>query len=58
VREVTTSPDDEIQEDHDMIEYQEYPQMEISHKINPSCAREIIQDGEKDGSPEGTMLIN
>jgi hypothetical protein len=29
--------------------------MMISHKRNPSSARELIQDGEKYGSPEGTM---
>jgi hypothetical protein len=32
VREVTTSPDEEILEDHDIIESQEPPQMMISHK--------------------------
>jgi hypothetical protein len=55
VREVTTSPDDEIQEDHDMIESQKPPQMTISHKRKPSWERELIQDGEKYGAPEGTM---
>jgi hypothetical protein len=55
VREVTISPDDEIQEDHDMIESQEPPQMTISHKRKPAWARELIQDGEKYGAPEGTM---
>jgi hypothetical protein len=34
VREVTVSLDDEIHEDHDMIESQEPPQMMISHKRN------------------------
>jgi hypothetical protein len=29
--------------------------MMISHKRNPSWARELIQYGEKYGSPEGTM---
>jgi hypothetical protein len=52
VREATVSPDDEIHEDHDMIESQEPPQMMISHKINPSWARELIQYGEKYGAPE------
>jgi hypothetical protein len=33
VREVITSPDEEILEDHDIIESQEPPQMRISHKI-------------------------
>jgi hypothetical protein len=55
VREVTTSSDDEIPEDHDMIESQEPPQLTISHKRKPAWARELIQDGEKYGAPEGTM---
>jgi hypothetical protein len=55
VREVTITPDDEIQEDHDMIESQEPPQMTISHKRKPAWARELIQDGEKYGAPEGTV---
>jgi hypothetical protein len=29
--------------------------MKISHKIKPAYARELIQDGEKYGAPEGTM---
>jgi hypothetical protein len=29
--------------------------MTILHKRNPSWARELIQDGEKYGVPEGTM---
>jgi hypothetical protein len=55
VKEVTVTPDDEIPEDHDMIESQEPPQMTISHKRKPAWARELIQDGEKYGAPEGTM---
>jgi hypothetical protein len=50
VREVTASFDDEIQEDHDMIESQEPPQMTISHKRKPTCARELIQEVEKYGA--------
>jgi U3 small nucleolar RNA-associated protein 14 len=42
VREVTVSPDDEIQEDHDMIESQEPPRMTISHKRKPTWVRELI----------------
>ena len=42
VKEVTVFPDDDIPEDHDMIESQEPPQMTISHKTNPSWARELI----------------
>jgi hypothetical protein len=55
MREVITSPDDEILEDHDIIESQEPPQMTISHKRKPTWTRELIQDGEKYGAPEGTM---
>jgi hypothetical protein len=54
VREVVTSPDEEILEDHDIVEFQEPPQMTISHKRKPAWARELIQDGEKYGVPEGT----
>jgi hypothetical protein len=55
MREVITSPEEEILEYHDIIESQEPPQMTISHKRNPAWARELIQDGEKYGAPEGTM---
>jgi hypothetical protein len=55
VREVVTSPDEEILEDHDVAEFQEPPQMTILHKRKPAWARELIQDGEKYGVPEGTM---
>jgi hypothetical protein len=55
VREFITSPDEEIPEYHDIIESQEPPQMTISHKRNPTWARELTQDGEKYGAPEGTM---
>jgi hypothetical protein len=55
VREVIASPDEEILEDHDIVEFQEPPQMTISHKRKLASAREIIQDGEKYGVPEGTM---
>jgi hypothetical protein len=54
VREVVTSPNEEILEDHDIVEFQEPPQMTISHKRKPSWARELIQDGEKYGIPKGT----
>jgi hypothetical protein len=36
VREVITSPDEEILEDHDIVEFQEPPQMTISHKRKPT----------------------
>jgi hypothetical protein len=54
VREVITSPDEEILEDHDIVEFQEPPQMTISHKRKLAWARELIQDGENYGVPEGT----
>ena len=38
-----------------MIESQEPPRMTISHKRNPTWVREIIEDAEKYGAPEGTM---
>jgi hypothetical protein len=52
VKEVTVTPDDEISEDHDMIESQEPPYMMISCKRNIAWARELIQDAEKYGAPE------
>jgi hypothetical protein len=54
VREVVTSPDEEILEDHDIVDVQEPPQMTFSHKRKLAWAREIIQDGEKYVVPEGT----
>ena len=52
VREVITSPDEELLEDHDIVEVQEPPQMTILHKRKPAWARELIQDGEKYGFPK------
>jgi transposase InsO family protein len=54
VREVVTFPDEEILEDHDILEVQEPPQMMILHKRKTAWARELIRDGEKYGVPEGT----
>jgi hypothetical protein len=54
VREVITSPDEELLEDHDIVEVQEPPQMTILHKRKPAWTRELIQDGEKYGVPQGT----
>ena len=54
VREVVTSPDEETPEDHDISKVQGPPQMTFSHKRKPAWARELIQDGEKYGVPEGT----
>jgi transposase InsO family protein len=53
-REVVTSPDEELLEDHDIVEVQEPPQMMILHKRKLDWARELIQDGEKYGVPQGT----
>ena len=41
-------------EDHDMIEPQEPPTMDISRKRKPVWVREIIHEAEKYGSPEGS----
>jgi hypothetical protein len=54
MREVVTSPDEKILEDHDILEVQAPPQMTILHKKKPAWARELIQDGEKYGVPQGT----
>jgi hypothetical protein len=54
VREVVTSPDEELLEYRDIVEVQEPPQMTILHKRKPAWARELIQDGEKYGVLEGT----
>ena len=54
VREDVVSPDEEIPEDHDIMEFQEPPQMKILHKIKSSWAIELIQYGEKYGVPKGT----
>jgi hypothetical protein len=51
VREVVTSPDEELLEDHDIVEVKKPPQMTILHKRKPAWARDIIQDGEKYGVP-------
>jgi hypothetical protein len=47
VREIITSPDEELLEDHDIVEVQEPPQMTILHKRNLAWATKLIQDGEK-----------
>ena len=54
VREVITSADEETHEDHNVSEVQEPPHMTFSHKRKLACKRELIQDGEKYGIPEGT----
>jgi hypothetical protein len=55
VREVVTSLDEETLEDHDVTKVQEPPHMTFSHKRKLAWARELIQNGEKYGVPEGTM---
>ena len=42
VREVVASPNEKIPEDHDEVEFQEPPQVTISHKRKPSWARDLI----------------
>jgi hypothetical protein len=42
VREVVTSPDEELLEHHDIVEVQEPPQMMTLHKRKPSWARQLI----------------
>ena len=44
MKEVAPSHDDEISEEHDMLEPQEPPHMNIYHKRKPSWAHEIIQE--------------
>jgi hypothetical protein len=54
VREDVISPEEKILEDHDIVEFQEPPQMTILHKRKLAWARELIQYGEKYGVPQGT----
>ena len=51
-------PEDEAPEDHDMIEPQEPPMMEISWQKNPAWEREIIQEAERYGALEGSTRIS
>jgi hypothetical protein len=54
MREVVTSPYEELLEEHDIVEVKEPPQMTILHKRKTAWDRELIQDGEKYGVPQGT----
>ena len=54
MKEVTHSLDDEILEEHDMLEPQEPPHVNISHKRNPNSVHDIIQEAERYGAPEGS----
>ena len=56
--EATFLPDDEALEDHDMTEPQEPPTIEISRKRKPAWAKEIIQEVERYGAPEGSTRIS
>ena len=53
MKEVTSSHDDEILEEHDMLEPQEPPHMNISHKRKPNWDRELIQEAERYGASKG-----
>ena len=44
MKEVAPSHDDEIPKEHDMLEPQECPHMNISHKRKLAWAHEIIQE--------------
>ena len=52
--EVKPSPKIVALEDHDMLEPQEPPTMDIYQKRKPTWVREIIQEVEKYGAPEGS----
>ena len=54
MKEVAPSSDDEILEEHDMLEPQEPSHMNISHNRNPSWVRDIIQEAKKYGALEGS----
>ena len=56
--ETTFFPEDEAPEEHDMTEPQEPPTMEISQKRNPAWVREIIQEAERYGAPEGSTRVS
>jgi hypothetical protein len=51
IKEVVVTYDDEIPEDHDIIESKEPLHMTISEKRNPSWEKELIQDVEKYVAP-------
>ena len=54
MKEVAPSPDDEIPKEHDMLEPQGPPHMNISHKRKPTWDREIIQEAERYGALQGS----
>ena len=48
------SPETVASEDHDMLESQEPPTMDISRRRKFSWVREIIKETERYGAPEGS----
>ena len=54
MKEVAHSPNNEIPKKYDMLEPQEPPHMNISHKRKPYWVRDIIQEVERYGAPEGS----
>ena len=52
--EVEPSPEIVASEDHDMIEPQKPPTMDISRKIKPTSVKTIIQEAEMYGALEGS----
>ena len=56
--EAVTSPKIVASEDHDMLEPQEPPTIDISRKEKLACVREIIQEVEWYGAPEGSTRTN
>ena len=48
---VASSPNDEILEEHHILDPQEPPHMNISHKRKPYWTHEIIQEEERYGAP-------
>ena len=57
-KETTYLPEEEVPEEHDMTEPQEPPTMEMSRKRKPAWAREIIQEAERYGAPEGSTRVS
>ena len=53
-----TTPEIVASEDHDMLEPQDPPNMDISRKRKPASVREIIQEAKIYGVPEGSTRTN
>ena len=56
--EVEPSPEIVASKDHDMLEPQEPPTMDISRKRKHAWVREITQEVERYGAPEGSTRTN